>query len=68
MRKEADFEVTDKIQVTYEGTEKAETLFATFAEQIGNEVLATSVQKMTPKGYTKEWNINGEKVTLGVEK
>ena len=68
MRKEADFEVTDKIQVSYTGTEKAETLLAKFATQIGEEVLATAVEKKTPQGYTKEWNINGEKVTLGVEK
>ena len=68
MRKEADFEVTDKIQVSYVGTEKAEGLFAKYAGEIGEEVLATSVENKTPQGYTKEWNINGEKVTLGVEK
>ena len=68
MRKEADFEVTDKIQVSYVGTEKAEALFAKYAEEIGGEVLATAVENKTPVGYTKEWNINGEKVTLGVEK
>jgi isoleucyl-tRNA synthetase len=68
MRKEADFEVTDKIKVYYEGTEKAEAVFAAHAEEIGSEVLALEVIKETPAGYTKEWNINGEKVTLGVEK
>ena len=68
MRKEADFEVTDKIQVSYVGTEKAEALFAKYADAIGGEVLATAVEKKAPCGYTKEWNINGEKVTLGVEK
>ena len=68
MRKEADFEVTDKIKVYYEGTEKAEGIFAAHADEIGEEVLATEVIKEAPKGYTKEWNINGEKVTLGVEK
>ena len=68
MRKEADFEVTDKIKVYYNGTEKAEAVFAKFAEQIAGEVLATEVVKETPTGYTKEWNINGEKVMMGVEK
>ena len=68
MRKEADFEVTDKIKVYYNGTEKAEAVFAKFAEQIAGEVLATEVVKGTPAGYTKEWNINGEKVAMGVEK
>ena len=68
MRKEADFEVTDKIKVSYVGTEKAEALFAKYADQIGEEVLAVAIENVTPVGYTKEWNINGEKVTLGVEK
>ena len=68
MRKEADFEVTDKIKVYYEGTEKAEAVFAAHAEEIGEEVLAIEVIKSAPAGYVKEWNINGEKVTLGVEK
>ena len=39
-----------------------------FAEQIAGEVLATEVVKGPPAGYTKEWNINGEKVAMGVEK
>ena len=68
MRKEADFEVTDKIKVYYQGTEKAESVFASHAEEIGEEVLAVEVLNATPAGYTKEWNINGELVTLGVEK
>ena len=66
MRKEADFEVTDKIQVSYEGAEKVKAIFAKYAEEIGGEVLATAVENKTPEGYTKDWNINGEKVTLGV--
>ena len=68
MRKEAGFEVTDKIKVYYEGTEKAEGIFAAHADEIGGEVLAIEVIKGAPAGYTKDWNINGEKVTLGVEK
>ena len=68
MRKEADFEVTDKILVTYAGTEKAEKIFEEFAETIGEETLAVSVSKAEPAGYVKEWKINGENVTLGVER
>ena len=68
MRKEADFEVTDKIKVYYEGTEKAEAVFAKYAAEIAGEVLALEVAKSAPAGYTKEWNINGEKVNMGVEK
>ena len=68
MRKEADFEVTDKIKVYYEGTEKAEAVFAKYGAEIAGEVLALEVAKGTPAGYTKEWNINGEAVNMGVEK
>ena len=68
MRKEADFEVTDNIVITYEGTEKAEKVFADHADTIGAETLAASVEKKTPAGYVKEWKINGENVTLGVER
>ena len=68
MRKEANFEVMDKIVITYEGSEKAETVFAKNADEIGAETLALEVKKATPAGYVKEWKINGEAVTLGVEK
>ena len=68
MRKEADFEVMDKIAITYEGTEKAEAVFADHVSEIGEETLAVSVEKKSPIGYVKEWKINGENVTLGVEK
>ena len=68
MRKEADFEVMDKITVTYEGTEKAGKVFAGNAAVIGDETLAVSVEEKAPAGYVKEWKINGEKVTLGVER
>ncbi len=68
MRKEADFEVMDKIKVTYEGSEKAENIFEKYNSEIGEEVLAVEIVKAAPSGYTKEWKINGEAVTLGVER
>ena len=68
MRKEAGFQVMDKIVVTYEGTEKAEKVFADNASTIAEETLALEVTKAAPAGYTKEWKINGEAVTIGVEK
>ncbi|MFQ7311396.1 isoleucine--tRNA ligase [Drancourtella sp. An210] len=66
MRKEADFEVTDKIHVTYSGSEKAETVFAANADEIRQEVLAVSAEKKDPEGFVKEWKINGEAVMIGV--
>ena len=68
MRKEADFEVTDKIRITYKGTGKAEDIFVKNADTIGSETLAEQVEKAEPAGYVKEWKINGENVVLGVEK
>ncbi len=68
MRKESDFEVTDRIRVTYNATEKAESVFAKYAAQIAGEVLADEIVKTEPAGYVKEWKINGEAVTMGVEK
>ena len=46
MRKEAGFEVTDKITITYQGSEKAEAVLAKHDQTIGAEVLASSVTKM----------------------
>ena len=66
--KEAGFEVMDKIRVTYTGSEKAESIFAKYAESISSEVLAEEVTKAEPAGYVKEWKINGEQVTMGVWK
>ena len=37
-------------------------------DQIEKEVLALGVQYGSAEGYEKEWNINGEKVVLGVKK
>lgn len=68
MRKEADFEVMDKIRVTYTGSTKAENLFEKYAKEIGGEVLAKDVVRANPSGYVKEWSINGEPVTMSVEK
>ena len=68
MRKEAGFEVTDKIHITYTGSEKAETVFAENRQEISEDVLAVSMEKTEPAGYVKEWKINGEAVTIGVAK
>ena len=68
MRKEAGFEVMDRIRVSYEGTEMIGSVFAGNQETIGTEVLADAITGGMVSGYEKEWNINGEKVVLGVEK
>ena len=68
MRKEADFEVMDKITVYNDKNDKIAQLFEKNAEVIKSEVLATDILHEAPKGYVKDWNINGENVAIGVEK
>ncbi len=68
MRKEAGFEVMDKIHISYQAGEAITRIFEEYGGQIQSEVLAVSISGGPVKGYEKEWNINGEQVTLGVEK
>ena len=68
MRKEAGFDVTDHIALTYQANERVTDIFARFSGDIGADTLADSVAASTPQGYVKEWDINGETVTMGVEK
>ena len=68
MRKEAGFEVTDRIRLSHQGNPVIEDIFAKLGEEIAAQVLAKEVKAGEAAGYVKEWNINGETVTLGVEK
>ena len=68
MRKDAGFEVMDTIKIFVSGNEKIEAIFASNAGDIKHDVLATDIIASAGGSYTKDWDINGEKVTLGVEK
>ena len=68
MRKDAGFEVMDRINVYVNGNDKIADLLKSNAEQVKSVVLADDIIAGEEKGFTKEWDINGEKVTLGVEK
>ena len=68
MRKEAGFEVMDRIYVYSSGNDRIADYMKRYHEEIQRDVMATDIQFETVKGYAKEWNINGESVTLGVEK
>ena len=68
MRKEAGFEVMDKITVSTKGNDKIDAILKKYESEILDEVLAVKAVYGTVSGYSKEWNINGEDVTLGVEK
>ena len=68
MRKEAGFEVMDKITVSAMGNDKIDAILKKYESEIRDEVLAVKVEYGIVSGYSKEWSINGETVTLGVEK
>lgn len=68
MRKEAGFEVMDKIIVNVDKNDKIKTIIEDNLDEIKSEVLADNVEFDRISGYEKEWNINGEKVTFSVEK
>ncbi len=68
MRKEAGFEVMDKIAVSYQADEKAAKIFEKNKDTILSEVLAVELTTEKLGGYEKEWNINGEHVVMEVKK
>ena len=75
MRKEAGFEVMDKISIYYHADEKVANIFHKYGNDIMGDVLGTEVVAEADsfdsgenRIYCKEWNINGEKVLLGVKK
>ena len=58
----------DHINITVSGSEKIAELIGRKPEDITGDTLADSITITEPKGYVKEWDINGETVTIGVEK
>ena len=67
MRKEAGFEVMDHIILSISGNDMLSAVVSENAELVKEEVLADDITN-SALSYTKEWNINGETVMLGVEK
>ena len=68
MRKEAGFEVMDKICVSVKDNSKIIEILQKYEAQVKDEVLAEKVLYGETTGYTRDWNINGESVTMAVEK
>ncbi len=68
MRKDAGFEVMDRINIYVDGNGKLAELVKRNEAQIKRVVLADGIITGSMAGFSKEWDINGEKVTLGVEK
>ena len=67
MRKDSDFEVMDHIVVYISGNDKIADVVKKNADAIGEKVLANAIQYENG-GNAKEWNVNGEKVVIGVER
>ena len=66
--KEKILQNMDKIAVTVSGNDKIAKLMEDNSEQIQKVCLADSILQGEAKGFVKEWDINGEKVSFGVEK
>ncbi len=70
MRKDAGFEVTDRIAVSFDSGLAITEAVEAFRDMVMEVVLAVSLEKGAdlPESYTQEWDINGEKAVLSVKK
>ncbi len=68
MRKDADFEVMDHIRVSLNGNEKLSAIVGRNEKMIAEKVLADTLVSGTDYEISKEWNVNGEKVTISLQK
>ncbi len=68
MRKEAGFEVMDRITVYCEGNERIASLMRSNEQSILHDVMGAELRTGETDGFTQQWDVNGEKVTLGVKK
>ena len=68
MRKEAGFEVMDHIRIYVKGTEKTDKVAEQYRGSICHDCMADELLLDKLGGYQKNWDLNGENVTLGVEK
>jgi len=68
MRKDSGFEVMDHIKVTINGNEKVADIVLRNRDSISTKVLAEDILVDAALANMKEWNVNGENVTIGVER
>ncbi|MBO7333408.1 MAG: isoleucine--tRNA ligase, partial [Lachnospiraceae bacterium] len=68
MRKDSGFEVMDHIKVSFNGNDKIAEIALKNTDTIATKVLANEMVKETKLSNMKEWNVNGENVTIGVER
>ena len=68
MRKEAGYEVMDRIVLSQSGNDKIAAIIKKNENEIKTDVLANEIKYDAAVGFTKDWDLNGEKTVLGVEK
>ena len=68
MRKDAGFEVMDRIKVYCTGNDRIKDIITGGKDEISENTLTEDFVFGSVGGYSVEWDINGEKVTFGVEK
>jgi len=68
MRKDAGFDVTDHITLYAKDNEKVQSIIQKYCAEISHDVLADNVIFDDAEGSIKEWDINGENLTLAVKK
>jgi len=69
MRKDAGFEVTDRIRIQYSSDKKLSDALKTLIEYVKHETLATDVTEASGmQGYTADWDINGERCSVSIER
>lgn len=67
MRKDAGFEVTDHIEIGYVAENSSKEVLEN-GDMLKVDILADSISEGLFEGYTKEWNINGDNVTISIRK
>ena len=67
MRKENGFQVVDHITVYAAGNDKLVDIMSRNEDFLKKVVLADKVVYGSTEGFVKEWNINGEDITLAVK-
>ncbi len=69
LRKEADFEMNDRIHLFYEGADKIKHAFMRHEDYIKAETLSLNISDGVADGvFSKEVKLSGEMVKLGVKK
>ncbi len=68
MRKEAGFEVVNHIELSILASDEFKNLVLKNKEEISSDLLADKITFSEVDGYTKEWDLNGNNVTITVRK